>query len=175
MRIPLLKGVLIGAGIVLSAHANQQTTTITVSAELVDSCTLSAGDMNFGSGTFSELVYNTVAYADIVVTCPEGSDWSVSLDGGQHAGAVFNTGFREMHHSSGGTTTSGVFEYGITYTDAAQGLFDEPWGNGVNLTWGYPRHGSGSKTMTAMGNIQTPTPNTPYGTYSDVVTVTLDY
>lgn len=159
-----------------TAHAGSQSTTMQITAEVVSSCSLSAGNMDFGSGTFSELGFLSRTEATIVVSCPQGQSWSVSMDGGLHAGGAFpSSGFREMHHSSGATSTSGAYQYEITYTDVDQNLFDQLWGDGVNFTFGPPRTGSGSKSMIAVGTIQTPTINLPYGVYSDVVTVTLDY
>lgn len=154
-----------------ATHAGQQSTTMNVSADLIEACDLSASDMNFGAGTFDDLVNAGSAQATIIVSCPETMDWSVSLDTGLHtsSGSSVNRRLTPTHSVS---NPSSHFEYTIVYDNNG---VPTRWGNGSNTAQGDPRSGFGNMTMTATGDITGgDTANFP-GQYTDVITVTLDY
>lgn len=172
---------------VTNAHAGQQTTTMNVTAEIIEACSLSANDMNFGSGTHNH-VKTKATTTQINVNCPSTISWTVSLDGGLHTGEVLTSNFtfghmmRELHHSQGGRYGFGVFGYSI-YHDTTNGTAPTTttyWGDGDVTARGAPVSGSGQSTLTAIGKIDFSFANhsnggNPAGLYSDIVTVTLDY
>lgn len=154
-----------------AVHAGQQSTTMNVSADLIEACGLSASNMNFGAGTFDDLVNNGSAQATITVSCPETMDWTISLDAGLHAGSGTSTSRRLMPVLPGGSPSS-HFEYTIFYDNNGT---QTNWGNGHNTAQGNPRSGAGNMTMTARGDITGGDPSSSQGQYTDVVIVTLDY
>lgn len=172
MRFAISSGLLIASAFTLSAQAGQQTGNMTVRAELVEACSLVTNDLNFGTGTYSELI-GKQSTAQITVNCPATTNWSVSLDGGLHTGATVNSGQREIHHTQGGSVGSGVFDYYILYDNGVAQPF---WGDGSSVLQGDPVNGSGQSTLTAIAQITAgfASGNTA-GVYSDTVTVTLDY
>lgn len=138
--------------------------TFNVSALVNPSCVVSATDINFPSQ--GVLRTNVDAAGSISVTCTPTTTYTVSLDGGQSAGAP---AARRM--SRGGVVGPEFVTYGL-YTDAAR-----------SSAWGSTAIGGATVTRTGTGAAQTipvygrvPPQNTPRaGNYSDVVVVTLTY
>ncbi len=135
--------------------------TLTVTATVVDSCSLSTSTLAFGtydpaSGT------DTDATTTIDASCTTGTTFDIALDGGSSA----NISARTM---SDGTNSLG---YQI-YTDTLRTTI---WGDG---TTGSTAAGTGlgpltPVTLTAYGRI-TAGQNVPAGAYSDTVNVTLTF
>ena len=133
----------------------------TVSANVVPSCELNVGALDFGN--IPALLNNPVAgQATIDVRCTADTTYRVDLGLGSGTGATGPTDRRMMN----GLAT---LIYGL-YQDAAHG---QPWGNTV----GNSRSGTGaggSQTLTVYGQIAAGQ-TTRTGTYSDSVVVTLTY
>lgn len=135
--------------------------TLTVTATVVDSCSLSTSTLAFGnydpaSGT------DTDATTTIDASCTTGTTFDIALDGGSSADINART-------MSDGTNTLG---YQI-YTDTLRSTI---WGDG---TTGSTAGGTGlgpltAVTLTAHGRIVAGQ-NVPPGAYSDTVNVTLTF
>jgi spore coat protein U-like protein len=161
---PVTAGVLLAlAG--TAAQAAQKTTQFQVSANVVENCTISAGNLAFGD-FFGD--NDLTANATITVRCTNGTDYVVNLNGGSTTGNVLD---REL--SNGGPVN---INYNL-YTDAA---FANVWGNGGGGTSNLGGIGAGMGTPQALivrgrllasnnvGEIDA-------GLYTDTVTATVVY
>jgi spore coat protein U-like protein len=134
----------------------------TVSATVVPGCTVSAGDLNFG--TASLLNSNVDSTSSVSVTCTSGLAYAVALSQGTTTGGTTTT--RLMKHAS----TASTVPYKM-YSDAAR---TANWGNStsddVNGT------GTGSAVNhTVYGRVPAQAVAPQAGSYSDTVTVTITY
>lgn len=145
---------------VAPAFAGSDSDSFTVSATVLDSCSVNANDLAFGN-------YDPVASTPldasttIVVTCTNGTDYDVALDAGIGAGAT--VGARRM--SAG----ADVLEYSL-FTDASRSdLWGEAGGDLVSAT------GSGlAQTHHVYGRVPV-NQDAPAGDYEDTITVTVTY
>lgn len=134
------------------------TPSFTVTGQVVSSCAISAGDLSFGSA--GALTANIDATSTILLTCNQGTAYSVALNGGNAAAAPTA---RQMAHGTSHVT------YGL-YRDAARSL---PWGDSGGTTLGGTGTGS-AQSLTVRGRV--PPQATPLsGLYSDVVIATVTY
>lgn len=152
------------AGTLLSCttYGQQDTSPFTVSANIVPSCTVSAGTLNFGSvGT--NIQTPVAAQTSLTLTCSSGTTYSVLLGPGQGAG-VSDPTVRKMAY---GTNS---LAYGLYRNQS----MTAPWGwtAGTNDFTGT---GTGSpQSITVYGKInggQT----VPTGIYNDSVVITVNY
>lgn len=142
------------------AYAGSDTDAFTVSATVLDSCSVSANDLDFGN-------YDPVAGAPldaattVVVTCTNGTGYDVALDAGLGAGATIAT--RRM------TAGAETLDYSL-YTDAGR---TDLWGEaGGDLVSGV---GNGAaQTLNVYGRVPINQP-APAGDYEDTITVTVTY
>lgn len=168
------------------AQAGQQSTTINVSAELVDSCSISIGDFSFGQ--LDADVYFAAAHTQAVVDCPENTSWSLSLGPGQHLNAatgeitLMGRSARQIHHSqiaNPNDSVGGAIAYDVSISTPLGGgnIATQQWGDGITPGLGNPVTGTGQKTMSADAttDIGMQTKNNPAGLYTDTLVVTLDY
>jgi len=145
------------------ARADSTTDSFTVSAHVVSSCEVIAGDLNFGD-------YNPVAAANVdaattlSVTCTNGTGYNVGLDLGLGAGA--STATRYM------VDAGAVHALGYTlYQNAGRTTL---WGAtvGSNTLAGA---GTGSAaTIDVFGRIPM-NQTVPSGNYSDTITVSVTW
>lgn len=145
------------------SFAATATTTVAVSATVIDSCTVNAAPMSFGN-------YNVITGGtlDIVGTvtphCTTGTLYAISLDAGVGSGATMQV--RQLTGPVGATLMYSI------YTDVNHTTV---WGDGTGGTVMQSGTGNGAtQPITMYGRIpaeQNPT----VGTYSDTVTVTLTY
>lgn len=132
-----------------------------VTATVLDSCAVSAGDLMFGSYTAGSPTPLT-ATSTIQVTCTNGLAYNVSLDGGSTANSVTA---RAM------TDGSNNLAYAL-YTSNAYGTI---WGDGTLPTARVPGTGTGgAQSLTVYGRIGSGQ-FVPAGSYSDTITVSVDY
>ena len=131
--------------------------TLTVSATVVSQCSVTAGNLNFG--TASVLTSPLSATAAISVNCNAAIPVTVALDNG-----ATGTGPTTRLMTAGPKTV----QYGI-YKDAAHA---QPWGATVGSNTGAVNGPSGS--LTAYGSVPAQTSPAP-GSYADVVNVTATY
>ncbi len=138
--------------------------TFTVSVTVLASCSISAGNLNFGN--VNVLTANVDASAALTVTCTNTTPFTVAL------GAGLNSGGTQTNRTM--TGAGGSIAYGL-YQDAARSV---AWGatpppaTNSNTVSGV---GTGSaQTLTVYGRV--PPQKTPtQGAYSDTVIVTLTY
>jgi spore coat protein U-like protein len=153
---------LIASLVIILAHnagaASTATTTFTVSASVISSCSISASNMAFGNYSLAQLD----ATSTVTVTCTSGAVVKIGLNAGTGSGATVSA--RKM--ASGSNTLS----YGL-YSDSSRSV---NWGNTpgtdtVNTT------GTGSaQAFTVYGRVPA-NQTSPIGTYSDTVTATVTF
>jgi len=133
-----------------------------VTATVLDNCAVSAGDLAFGNYSASSGTATTASSA-IQVTCTAALAYTIALDGGATASDV---AARAM--SDGASHT---LNYGL-YTSSG---YSTVWGDGTGGTSTVAGTGSGSaQSVTVYGRI----PAAQFvaaGSYSDLVTVTVNY
>lgn len=135
-------------------------TSFTVSAIATGNCTVSAGNLSFGS--VPSLTSNVDATSSISVQCSNGLPYNVGLGPGNGSGATVAS--RKMTSGASNVT------YGL-FSDASR---NSVWGDtlGTNTV---SRTGTGSsQPLTVYGRV--PSQTTPEaGTYSDTVLVSVTY
>lgn len=148
-----------------SAQAGQKTTTFNVTANVASNCLVTAGNLAFGSYTGVAQLTGTSA---IGVRCTNGVGYTVKLNqgGGSYATRLM---------SDGGSNT---LQYNL-YTSAANTTV---WGDGTASTGFASGTGSGLANAgivnyTVYGTLPDNTTNeaAPVGSYSDTITVAVDY
>jgi spore coat protein U-like protein len=159
LRIALLGSAVIGSLVAVGgADATTTTATMSNSATLTAYCTVSTGNLAFGSYNGSATVSTT---ANVAVTCTNTTTYSVALDAGTTSGGT--TAVRKL--TAGGADT-------IDYTISQDAGHSTNWATGGSAQAGT---GNGaSQTLVAYGNIAAGQLVTP-GSYTDTVTVTLTY
>jgi spore coat protein U-like protein len=136
-----------------------------VTAIVLNTCAVTAGDLAFGNYSANSPSPVTASSA-LSITCTSGLSYTVALDGGTTTSAVTA---RAM--SDGATPAAHTLNYGL-YTSSA---YTSIWGDGTSGTATMPGTGNGSaQGMTVYGRI----PAAQYvtaGNYTDHVTVTVTY
>lgn len=152
-----------GAGFVASVSAATATTTIPVTATVIDSCTIISDPLPFGN-------YNGISggMLDVAATvspvCTNGTSYAISLDAGVGVGATASS--RTLTGPAGANLMYGI------YTDAARTTV---WGDGANGTVQKFGLGIGSVQPIQMYGRIAAEQNSPVGAYSDTLTVTVTY
>lgn len=144
------------------AYAASVSTTFQVSATVLASCGVTASDLDFGNytpGTGPDVTANTT----VNVTCTNGTDYTIALDGGSIA---HDPSARAM--SAGG---SSMLNYGL-YTDAA---FSTVWGDGIGATATVSGTGDGAAQPTTVYGRIPSGQYVPATTYTDQITVEVTY
>jgi spore coat protein U-like protein len=134
------------------------TTSFTVTAMISNSCTISAGNLSFG--TYTGAVLNGTSM--IVVSCTKNAPYYVGLNAGTATGATVTT--RKL--------TSGT--HTLNYALYSNSGLSTNWGNTVGTD---TVTGTGSGTnqpLTVYGQIPANQSLIP-GTYSDTITATITY
>ena len=108
----LLSLVLVFTGI---ASADQRTSNLQVSANVVAYCTVSTSSVNFGNVTGEGATFTNLTTGGITVNCPAELSYAVTLDAGQH----FDGNYRRV--------SDGTYFVGYQlWTDEYSGFF---WGD----------------------------------------------
>jgi len=144
------------------ALAATTTTTFVVQATIIQDCSVSATNMNFG--TLGLLTINYDANSVITPVCTAGTVYNLGLDGGTVAGSA--PGARLLGNAGGSTI---LFDL---YRDAARSTM---WGNtaGTNTVSGT---GTGqAQPYTVYGRIAPQATTPAAGTYNTTITVTVTY
>ena len=143
--------------------------TMTVTATVIATCTISSGNLSFGNydaiGTNATAPLN--ATAAITATCTQGAAATVDIDQGLNASGTGNAMSRRMKGS--GTNYLG---YAI-FQDSAH---SKPWGSKTSGTT-VSVTGAGGTTpvaLTAYGSVPG-AQNVPVGSYTDSDAVTINY
>ena len=154
------------AGLSASSYAATETATMTVSSSVLTACTMTTGDLAFGTYDPSTQA-DVTGTATITSTCTLGGGAVITLGQGNNPDLESSdtTPRRQM---ADGTNRLKYHLYGNT---DRSGVFGNTEATGQNVT------GTGSAVTTTVygriDNIENTT--TPPGTYSDSVLVTLTY
>lgn len=156
----------IGVGVVsaVSAHAATDTAAMNVQLIIQASCAIgTVNDLDFGTAV-TPLTANIDVSTTLEVVCTNGTTYEVGLNAGTSAGGTIAT--RKM--------TDGVefIDY-LMYQDAGR---TTNWGNdtvGGSDTASGTGNGN-AQTFTVYGRVPAQTTPSP-GTYTDVVTITVEY
>lgn len=138
--------------------ASSATTTFTVTASVISSCTIAASNLSFGNYTLAQLDSTTT----LSVTCTSGSVVKIGLNAGTGTGATVSA--RKMTYSTN------TLNYSL-YQDSGR---TTNWGNTpgtdtVNTT------GTGAaQTFTIYGRIPA-NQASPIGSYTDTITATVNF
>jgi spore coat protein U-like protein len=150
------------ACLIRPAHAAQITTTFTVTATVLASCQVTASDLDFGNYAATS-ASDTAADTTVDVTCTNGTNYTIALDGGSVAHDV---AARAM--SDGNSHT---LSYGL-YTTAG---FTTAWGDGTASTSTVSGTGDGTAQPTTVFGRLPAGQYVPAATYNDHITVTVTY
>lgn len=152
----------------LPAQAGQTQTTFQVTATVVTSCVInSAGNLGFGNYDVTAGTALT-GTSTININCTKNAPYTIALDYGSHGGTAANRIMQD--------TASDSLNYNL-YTDSGHTLvWNSSCGTGNNCD-------SGTGAGPGVGNEQTYTvygqipagQNVPAGSYSDTITVTVNF
>ncbi|WP_144095905.1 spore coat U domain-containing protein [Croceicoccus sediminis] len=163
MKTILKIGGVAAALIAAPAYAGTADTTMPVTAEVLDACTVSATPMAFG--TIPVLGSQDIdAQATVSLLCTVGASYDVAMDVGLNSSGG---GQRYLGNSGG---AADVIPYDI-YTDSARSAV---WGNTVGNTVGGVAT-TGIVDITAYGRIPVSATPVVAGSYEDTVTVTVTF
>lgn len=138
------------------------TTTFQVSATVVAACSVSAGPMNFGS--FVNLTSAVDTTSSVTVNCVTGTAWLAGIDVGTGLGASLAS--RKL------TSGANVMDYNI-FRDPARTQVMGGFVTGGNILGGT---GTGlNDVQTLYGRIPASVVTPPTGTYTDTITVTVQF
>ena len=141
------------------AHAAQTTATFNVTATVATSCAVSAADLAFGSYDPASAT-DAVATSTISVTCSLLTPYSISLNNGTYASGAT----RRMGSGASRLTYEMYRDVGLT------GLFGL-----ASASLGISGVGIGSASPTVVYGKIPKNQNVAPGSYSDQITVTVDY
>jgi spore coat protein U-like protein len=166
IRVILIVCIFASCGI-FEAWAATATTTLVVSATIVDTCTVTATPLTFGTYSASSASPND-ATATVTVLYTVGTGFTVAFDAGTATGATLAQ--RRLQNA---VLSSDRLNYNI-YRNTAR---SEIWGDGAKSTYTVIGTGTGvltAVTLTAYGRIPTGQ-DVGLGAYADSITVTLTY
>ncbi|CAJ0781238.1 hypothetical protein LMG18090_01293 [Ralstonia mannitolilytica] len=152
-----------GANTCATITSYPSTFSLSVSANLISDCLISATNMNFGtSGLLNSALTATSA---ITVNCTNQSPWTLALSAGSGSGATMSN---RLLTRSGGSQTVG-------YNLFTSARYSSVWGDGTSGTATVTGTGTGvSQVSTVYGRV--PAQTTPQaGTYTDTIIVTVSY
>lgn len=150
-------------GLASAAQAGTATGSMLVTATVLDSCTVTASPMAFGSTITNVGSANIDTTATLALICTPNASFWVAMDNG--ANAV--SGARRMK----GVVRGEYLPYEV-YTTSARSL---RWGqtNGTDTVAGTAP--AGTATLTAYGRIASGTGTVSADAYTDTVTVTVNF
>ena len=143
----------------LISHATDETDTFTVSATVVDSCSITAGDLSFGNYDPTE-GGDVTATSTIDITCSNGTGWTLKLCEG--SAGVFTTRTMEK-----GTDT-------LNYNLYNEATHTTVWDNTV-AGWVTGTGDGTAQSQTVYGKIPSGQNTAVVGAYTDTITATVTY
>jgi spore coat protein U-like protein len=142
------------------------TDNLDVSATVASSCTIAGGTLSFGT-------YNTVSGAQvdgsalITVACTTGTDTTVTLGEGTHAGGASSAAAPDRRMNDGGTNF-------LSYSLFSNTQRTTIWGNTVGSGLDYQAVTSAPSQLSVFGRIAA-TQDVPAGSYTDTVVATIAF
>ena len=154
------------AGLSTSSYAATTTATMTVTSSVLTACTMTTGDLAFGTYDPSTQA-DVTGTATITSTCTLGGGATITLSQGVNAFTGSSDGVPLRQMADGANR----LKYHLYADDDFLTVFGNTSGTGLNVA------GTGSAvTTTVHGEIAgTENAGTPTGTYTDGVLVTLTY
>ncbi|MDE2434652.1 MAG: spore coat protein U domain-containing protein [Sphingomonadales bacterium] len=150
----------VAASPALAASASNQ---MPVSVNVINSCTVAASPMAFGTLTsVGGVNVDTTANVDLV--CTIGAGYDVAMDVGTHA-----TGAQRFLQNT--TDATKKIPYGV-FRDSAR---TSNWGNTSGTDTSIGTTATGTATLVAYGRIPSTAVSVPAGSYTDTVTVTVNF
>ncbi|BAN27254.1 Csu type fimbrial protein [Caballeronia insecticola] len=143
--------------------ANSNALSFTVSATVINDCTLAATNINFGTAGVLNGTLN--ATGTLSVACTSNDPYSIALSAGSGSGA--SVADRRMTKSGG----SEQVRYQL-YQNAA---YTTPWGDGIGGTSAVTGTGSGSSQAITVYARVLPQTTPSAGNYSDTIIATITY
>jgi len=163
---PVLTATALAFGIA-GANADTATGTISVTATVVSSCTLSASSAPVAFGNvISGYSQAFNATGDVYVTCGNGVSYNVGLDNG----ANYGSGTRNMILSGG----SALLPYQLYRSTSDRTAGSPTWGTTIGTNTLAGTATGSQQTIPVYGQVpanQSPTP----GSYGDTVNITVTY
>ena len=156
----------IAAVVATPALAATATNTMPVSVNVINSCTVAATPMAFGSPTAIGGA-NVDSTSTISLVCTNGAAYDVALDNG------LNSAVGQRYMSNGATTPVKI-PYNIFKDSARSSAWGSTSGTGGNTSSGVAGV-SGAVTLTAYGRIPSTATSVGAGAYLDTVTVTVTF
>jgi spore coat protein U-like protein len=140
----------------------QASNSLPVEVNVINSCTVSASPLNFGSPTAIGTA-NIDRTSNVALVCTNGAAYTVSMDAGLHVAGT-------QRRMSNGAGTPVFVPYGI-YRDAG---YTAEWTTGLNSVSGVAGS-SGLVSLTAYGRIPSTAASVVAGRYTDTVTVSVTF
>ena len=165
MRASLATATIAAFGVLGSTVSNAATETDTfdVTATIIASCTISAGDLAFGN-------YDPLAGADldatstIAVTCSNAAPYNLLLSSGLSG----NVAARTMDDDATGTQT-------LNYTLFREAGRTTNWGETIGTDTVTGTGSGANQNITVFGRIPNGQTTPPVGAYTDTITATVDF
>jgi spore coat protein U-like protein len=153
-----------------AAEAATATTNMTVQMTVAASCTVSATTLDFGTQTLVNIGANIDATSTLTVTCSTGAPYNIAMNAGANDGGTGITA-RKMLIGGGGTET---LNYQI-YRDAGRtNVWGFTTGGGTPDVVTGTGNGAG-QSVTVYGRVPAGQNGVKIGTYTDTITVTVNY
>ena len=157
------------AGLNVSAYASPATSDMAVTANIAMSCSISTTDISFGAydAVGAHAATPLMATGGVSSTCTTGASGNIKISQGLNAAADSNdsTPLRRMVAS---TDPASFLDYEV-FSDSGRSVV---WENGT----GVPYTGTGSAVpLTVYGSVAAAQTSAVSGSYSDTVTVAINY
>jgi len=174
-KIMILLALLISAAsLILPAYATSTTTNMNVTATISATCTMSNTDLDFGDydATGTNSSRDLLATATISTSCTSGTNGVISMSGGSHV--LFCTSSK-CHRQMANQDETSFLRYNI-YTNESLS-WGSVWSDNTSATNEVVQViGSGvSQNTTVYGEITKNQRNAAAGSYTDTITITLNY
>ena len=175
LKIMVLSALLVStASLSLHAYAATSTSGMNVTVNINATCTMSNTDLDFGDydATGVNVTADLTATATISTTCTSGTNGVISMSGGSHV--LFCTSSK-CHRQMANQDETSFLRYNI-YTNESLS-WGSVWSDNTSATNEVVQViGSGvSQNTTVYGEITKNQRNAAAGSYTDTITITLNY
>jgi spore coat protein U-like protein len=170
----LLALLISAASLILPAYATSTTTNMNVTATISATCIMSNTDLDFGDydATGTNSSRDLLATATISTSCTSGTNGVISMSGGSHVLFCMSS---KCHRQMANQDETSFLRYNI-YTNESLS-WGSVWSDNTSATNEVVQViGSGvSQNTTVYGEITKNQRNAAAGSYTDTITITLNY
>jgi len=166
MKIQIMTAVMAASLVSFAAQAETATDNLVVSANVIESCVVSAEPLRFVDVNPLDTA-PAVAQADITVTCTDGTDYTIGLNEG--AGDGGTTSERQLTTGAGEDATTLAY---ALYSNPGR---DINWGNDEDEDTVGDDGDGGEQVHTVYGEITGSLASAVAGNYQDTVQITVTY